>query len=94
MSYWSLLVIVLAGLAASGSVDAAEIAPAAVAGNQLRFAPQQTPGGTVVLRGSVPVDKAMSPAKPSRRQDAVSPDLSSSSGAIGWDRAGLGPVKR
>jgi hypothetical protein len=92
MRFWSLAMVVLAGFTFVGLANAADLAPATIAGNSVVFAPQRTPGGTVILRGSVPVNSTASPAPPpSRLQNAGPPPLSSSAPGIGWDRSGIGP---
>jgi len=91
MRLWSLPMVVLSGFLGSGLASAAEVAPAMVAGNSVVFAPQQTPGGTMILRGSVPVKTGASSALSVQGQNPGPPTLSSSAATIGWDRAGLGP---
>jgi hypothetical protein len=83
----SLKLVALLVLFLSGGANAAEFG----VGKSVAFAPEQTPVRTVILRGSVPVNVSAPPATPSQREIPGSSDLSSSSGAIGWDRTGLGP---
>jgi hypothetical protein len=77
----SLKLVALSVLLLSEAANAAEFG---MVGKPVALSSEQTPVATVILRGSVP-------ATPSQREIPGSPDLSSSSGAIGWDRTGLGP---
>jgi hypothetical protein len=85
----SLMLVALLVLFLSGAANAGEFGM--VVGKPVALAPEQTPVAAVILRGSVPVNVSAPPAAPSQREVPASPDLSSSSGAIGWDRTGLGP---
>jgi hypothetical protein len=95
MRSWSPSLIVLSGFMASSLANAAEIdvprtmiAPAVVVGNSVVFTPQQAPGGTVILRGNVPLNVAAPSAPVPQTQSPGTPELSSSSPMIGWDRSG------
>jgi hypothetical protein len=95
MRLWSLPMVVLIGLISGSLAEGAEVTPiisippAAVVGNSVVYAREQTQGGTVILRGSVPTNTttAAPPVTPSQGQN---PTLSSGAATIGWDRSGLG----